>query len=63
MIDGPFCFLLPLIRRAYLYSPVAWIWPSQKALDLFGYPFKDRKPAIDRLNHYHAENLVRMHLE
>ena len=52
-----------LIRRAYLYSPLAWIWPSQEALDLFGYPFKERKPALDRLNHYHAENLVRMHLE
>ena len=48
-----------LIRRAYLYSPVAWIWPSQDALDLFGYPFKERKPSLDRLNHYHAENLVR----
>jgi len=52
-----------LIRRAYLYSPVAWVWSSQDALDLFGYPFKERKPSIDRLNHYHAENLVRLYLE
>ncbi len=52
-----------LIGRAYLYSPVAWIWPSQEALDLFGYPFKERKPSLDRLNHYHAENLVRLHIE
>jgi len=40
-----------LIRRAYLYSPMAWVWSSQDALDLFGYPFKERKPSIDPLNH------------
>ncbi len=38
-----------LIRRAYLYSRVAWIWPSQECLDLFGYPFKERRPSLDRL--------------
>ncbi len=52
-----------LICRAYRYSPIAWVWPTQAALDEFGYPYLERKPAVSMLDHYHHQNLLRMHIE